>query len=258
MRKQKYIWKTEQVLCILLPCKTVQRMILSLRIGSREIYICLMKITKLYIRGYSPLFPNLITKKSYNWWVTRRVWGFRHKISKAKYLKMSVAHIWKLQENIAALCKIGFETLRISVIRRSGYVWPRKLKHPPLPSDVKHRMQNIRMECRRGRISDVRHLGGMSAEQKFQMWDIRVECRRSRLPDVRHPEKVALAGRNSYPGGMSYDSRSGGMSRIPYSLHSGFAYGKGLQSFGSSCFWAFHCFAMDSKELSSISDYFGD
>ena len=31
-----------------------------------------------------------------------------------------------------------------------------------------------------------------------------------------------------------------------------------LQRFGSSCFWAFHCFAMDSKELSSISDCFGD
>ena len=34
--------------------------------------------------------------------------------------------------------------------------------------------------------------------------------------------------------------------------------GKGLQSFGSSCFWAFHCLAMDSKELSSILDWFGD
>ena len=43
-----------------------------------------------------------------------------------------------------------------------------------------------------------------------------------------------------------------------YSLHSGFTYGKGLQSFGSSCFWAFHRFSMDSKELSSISDCFGD
>ena len=42
------------------------------------------------------------------------------------------------------------------------------------------------------------------------------------------------------------------------SLHSGFAYGKGLKSFGSSCFWALHCFAMDSKDLSSISDCFGD
>ena len=42
------------------------------------------------------------------------------------------------------------------------------------------------------------------------------------------------------------------------SLHSRFAYGKGLQSFISTCFWAFHCFAMDSKELSSFSDCFGD
>ena len=73
-----------------------------------------MKITIIiYIRLFN-LFPNLITKESYNWWVTRRVWGFRHqiykakylKISKAKYLKMSVAHIGKLQENTAALCKM--------------------------------------------------------------------------------------------------------------------------------------------------------
>ena len=42
------------------------------------------------------------------------------------------------------------------------------------------------------------------------------------------------------------------------SLHSGSAYGKGLQSFDFSCFWAFHCFAMDSKELSLIFDYFDD
>ena len=45
---------------------------------------------------------------------------------------------------------------------------------------------------------------------------------------------------------------------IFYSLHFRFAYGKGLQSFSSSCFWAFHCFAMDSKELSLITDCFGD
>ena len=58
--------------------------------------------TRLFI-----LFLNLITKESYNWWVTRRVWGFRHQISKAKYLKMSVANIGKLQENTATLCKIA-------------------------------------------------------------------------------------------------------------------------------------------------------
>ena len=36
------------------------------------------------------------------------------------------------------------------------------------------------------------------------------------------------------------------------------AYGKGLQSYSPSCFWTFYCFSMDSKELSSISDCFGD
>ena len=56
-------------------------------------------------KGLFTLFPNLITKESYNWWVTRRLWGFRHKISKAKYLKVSVANIRKLQENTAALCR---------------------------------------------------------------------------------------------------------------------------------------------------------
>ena len=37
----------------------------------------------------------LITKESYNWWITRRKCGFRHQISEAKYQKMSVANIWK-------------------------------------------------------------------------------------------------------------------------------------------------------------------
>ena len=40
----------------------------------------------------------LKTKESYDRWVTKRVWGFRHQISKAKYLKMSVGNIRKLQE----------------------------------------------------------------------------------------------------------------------------------------------------------------
>ena len=74
-----------------------------LRTGSREISI--WKITIIISKRLFILFPNLITKESYNWWVTRRVWGFRHQISKAKYLQVSVAHIWKLQENTVALCR---------------------------------------------------------------------------------------------------------------------------------------------------------
>ena len=45
----------------------------------------------------------LKTKESYDRRVARRVWGFRHQISKAKYLKKSVGNIRKLQENTAAL-----------------------------------------------------------------------------------------------------------------------------------------------------------
>ena len=50
-----------------------------------------------------------------------------------KYLKISVGNIRKLQENTAALYTER-RTLRVNVIRRSGYVWPEKLKCPPLPS----------------------------------------------------------------------------------------------------------------------------
>ena len=63
----------------------------------------------------------LKTKESYDRWVTRRVWGFRHQISKAKYLKMSVENIRKLQENTAVLY-IERKTLRVSAIGGSGHV----------------------------------------------------------------------------------------------------------------------------------------
>ena len=63
----------------------------------------------------------LKTKESYDRWVTRRVWGFRHQISKSKYLKKSVGNIRKLQENTATLYTER-KTLRVSVIRGFGHV----------------------------------------------------------------------------------------------------------------------------------------
>ena len=78
------------------------------------------KITKLYQRGYSP-FVLLKTKESYDRWVTKRVWGFRHQISKAKYLKMSIENIRKLQENTATLYTER-KTLRVGAIRGSEHV----------------------------------------------------------------------------------------------------------------------------------------
>ena len=47
---------------------------------------------------YRDVFPTFLAKKSYGWWITRRKWGFRHKKSEAKYPKVSVATIGKLQE----------------------------------------------------------------------------------------------------------------------------------------------------------------
>ena len=37
----------------------------------------------------------LLTKESYDWWITRRKWGFKQQISEEKNLKVPVANIWK-------------------------------------------------------------------------------------------------------------------------------------------------------------------
>ena len=81
----------------------------------------------------------------------------------------------------------GCETLWVSAIRWSGYVWSGKLKRPPLPSGVRRWIRNIRMEW---------------WQRRFRIWDIRVECWQSRIPDVRHP------------GGMSAVQNSGCENKI--------------------------------------------
>ena len=54
----------------------------------------------------------LKTKESYDRWVTRRVWGFKHQISKAKNLKMSVTNIGKLQEKFHSKRAAKFRSKR--------------------------------------------------------------------------------------------------------------------------------------------------
>ena len=54
-----------------------------------------MKIKIIIITLIFTLFPNVITKESYNWWLTRRVLGFRQQKSEEKYLNVSVANIGK-------------------------------------------------------------------------------------------------------------------------------------------------------------------
>ena len=156
MRKHKYIWKAEQVLCILLPSKTVQR------IRSKN------KLPRsIYIRGYSPLCSYLKTKESYDRWVTRRLWGFRYQISKVTYLKMSIAHIGDfdikyLKQNISR-CRskisqdVGRKYQEASEEHRDTVYWK---KNSP-----GKRCQRIRI-CLTGRVE--------TSFSPIRLWDIRI------------------------------------------------------------------------------------
>ena len=77
-----------------------------------------------YLRLITP-FPNLITNESYNWWVTKRKWGFRHQKSEAKDPKVSVSTIRKLQENTCALCKMAAkfsqQNVDFAVVQKSSF-----------------------------------------------------------------------------------------------------------------------------------------
>ena len=57
-----------------------------------EIRLCKENCKTIY-KGLFTLCSYLKTKECYDRWVTRRVWGFRHQISKEKYLKMSVGKL---------------------------------------------------------------------------------------------------------------------------------------------------------------------
>ena len=76
INNQKQIGKVEQRLCIFyfLP-KTCT--------PDKDHY-------KTIYKGLFTLCSYLKTKESYDRWVTRRVWGFKHQISKAKYLNKNI------------------------------------------------------------------------------------------------------------------------------------------------------------------------
>ena len=125
-----------------------------------------MKITIIIYKRLFILFPNLITKESYNWWVTRRLWEFRHQISKAKYLKMSVAHIGKLQENTVALCKKWLQNSPGKRYRRIRICLTEEVETPSFP--IRHQNSGCNTSGWNGggsRIPDVRHPGGSGSSR---------------------------------------------------------------------------------------------
>ena len=98
-RKQEYIWKIEQVLCSLI------LYMIYLFLWITWCYITWFSIScspenklprAIYKENYKTkylrlftLFSNLITKESYNWWLTRREWKFIQ-----KYLKQNIPMCW--------------------------------------------------------------------------------------------------------------------------------------------------------------------
>ena len=143
-RKQKYIWKTEQVLCRYI---TYTKGCLWEQAPERLIFSC-KENYKLYIRGYSPFCSYLKTKESYDRWVTKRVWGFKHQISKAKYLKKLVRNIRKLQEKFR--CTVQNGDLVVNIIRVcflivgvNGSGKSRVSDEPSYPGNLNYRLRML-------------------------------------------------------------------------------------------------------------------
>ena len=82
---------------------------------------------KTIYKGLFTICSYLKTKESYDRWVTRRVWVFRHQISKAKNLKMSIANIGKLQENTRCTVQNGCE---IFAAKGQDFRSPRLISQP--------------------------------------------------------------------------------------------------------------------------------
>ena len=116
------------------------------------------------------LFPNLITKESYNWRITRRFWGFRQQISKAKYLKISQniggkyqeasgEHRSTVQNGCSPIRVGGYQMIRI---RPSGEVETPISPIRPLNSGREHpgrKVRSSRMQWRQPGANGNAHLG---------------------------------------------------------------------------------------------------
>ena len=109
------------------------------------------------------LFTYLKTKESHDRWITRRVSEFRQQISKAKYPKISQKYRSKISGRFrrTPLHCTEIKTLQVSVIRRSGYVYPEKSKRPLLPSGY--------------RISGCKMSAHGTSSFPIRMWDIRMK-----------------------------------------------------------------------------------
>ena len=119
------------------------------------------------------LFPNLITKESYNWWVTRRFWGFRQQISKAKYLKISPNVSGTYREASGEHRDTIQKWLQNSSGKRYQMIRICPTGEVETPSFPIRRPEMSKCKISGWNVQDVRHPGVMAAQQLH--------------PNVRHP-----------------------------------------------------------------------
>ena len=134
----------------------------------------------------------------------------------------------------------GYETLRVSAIRGSGYGWPRKLKRPPLLSGVRRRMRISRWNG-----------GGEDSGCETSGWNARAP-----LSGLPQGEAHGTRAYHTPDDSISYPDMLSGWKRPTFrrppmvcldALSRHLLQGRLKQNSIS-----------DSKELSSISDCFGD
>ena len=100
---------------------------------------------KTVYKGLFTLCSYLKTKESYDRWVTRRIWGFRHQISKAKYLKKCRSQISGTFRRVSQPCKRAakFRSKRtpflqpkadFTVVRKFPLAWSDRLPMAVTPS----------------------------------------------------------------------------------------------------------------------------
>ena len=57
----------------------------------------------------------LITKESYDWWITRRKWGFKHQISEEKKSKSVGCKYLEALRRISQACKMAAKIRKLKV-----------------------------------------------------------------------------------------------------------------------------------------------
>ena len=114
MRKQK---QSKCSVFYLLP-KIVQR--IRLWEQAPEIRFIFQRRLQTIYKGLFTICTYLKTKESYDRWITRRLWGFRQQMSKAKYLKISQNIGGKYQEALGehrGPVQNGCALIRVDAIR---------------------------------------------------------------------------------------------------------------------------------------------